>query len=125
MVRSQAAPKLLGRRLRALRKQRGLTQEELGERARLSGKFVGLIERGTGNPSLEVLARLSEALRLELWELLRFEEARGEGAPRNAARAFVAAEKVSAYLSRRPADDIERALKILEAALGDQTPRVK
>src|SRR5687767_10849810 len=106
MVRSQAAPKLLGRRLRALRKQRNLTQEQLGERARVSGKFVGIIERGAGNPSLDVLARLAEALRLDLWELLRFEETRGEGPIRNAARAFVASEKVSAYLSRRPADEV-------------------
>ena len=101
--------------MRTLRK---LTQEELGEKAGVSGKFIGQIERGEGNPSLKNLTRLSHALGLELWELLRFEELRPEGAPRNAARAFAAAEKVSMYLARRPAAEIERALRILEAALG-------
>ena len=51
MVRPAAVAELLGRRLRALRKLRDLTQEELGERARVSAKFIGLVERGQANPS--------------------------------------------------------------------------
>jgi transcriptional regulator with XRE-family HTH domain len=111
---------LLGRRLRALRKLRGLTQERLGERARLSGKFVGEIERGVGNPSLEVLARLAAALDVDLGELVRFEETTPRGAPANAARGFAAAERVAEYLAGRPAAQVERALRILEAALGSE-----
>jgi acyl-coenzyme A synthetase/AMP-(fatty) acid ligase len=38
--------KFLGQRLRALRKQRRLSQERLGDRAGLSGKFIGEVERG-------------------------------------------------------------------------------
>jgi transcriptional regulator with XRE-family HTH domain len=110
---------LLGRRLRALRKLRQLTQEELGERARLSGKFVGEIERGVGNPSLEVLARLAGALTVELDELVRFEETSPRGPAGNAARGFAAAERVASYLATRPAAEVERALRILEAALGE------
>jgi transcriptional regulator with XRE-family HTH domain len=127
VVRTASASigELLGRRLRALRKLRDLTQEELGERARVSGKFVGLIERGVGNPTLEVLARLAEALRVSLSDLLRFEEGRPEGHVRNAARAFVAQERVAEYLARRPAADAERALRILEAALGEGVPPVR
>jgi transcriptional regulator with XRE-family HTH domain len=118
MPRPATVPSLLGRRLRALRTLRGLTQEQLGERASVTGKFLGQVERGVGNPSLQVLVRLAHALGVELWELLRFEEARPDGAPKNAARAFAAAESISEYLARRPAADVERALKILEAALG-------
>lgn len=125
MARTASVGELLGRRLRALRKLRDLTQEDLGERARVSGKFVGLIERGVGNPTLEVLARLADALRMPVWELLRFEEHRPEGHVRNAARGFVAQERVAEYLARRAPADVERALRILEAALGEDAPPVR
>lgn len=125
MPRAASVAELVGRRLRALRKLRGFSQEELGERAQVSGKFVGMVERGTGNPSLDVLIRIAGALKVEPWELLRFEETRADGPPRNAARGFAAAEKVSGYLARRPAEEVERALKILEAALGEEVPRVR
>jgi transcriptional regulator with XRE-family HTH domain len=124
MARPPAVSVLLGRRTLALRTLRNLTQEELGERAGVSGKFVGQIERGTGNPSLKTMAALAQALGIELWELVRFEESRPEGSPRNAARALAAAERVSSYFLRRPAADVERALRILDAALGeDGDPR--
>jgi transcriptional regulator with XRE-family HTH domain len=111
---------LLGRRLRALRKARKLTQEELGEKSRLSGKFIGEIERGVGNPTLEVLVRVAAALDVHLDQMVRFEETTPRGAAPNAARGFVAAERVAEYLSGRPPDEIERALRILEAALGQE-----
>jgi transcriptional regulator with XRE-family HTH domain len=125
MVRTAAVSVLLGRRMHALRTMRNLTQEELGERAGVSGKFVGQIERGTGNPSLKTMASLAQALDIEIWELVRFEESRPEGSSRNAARAFAAAERVSGYLLRRPAADVERALRILDAALGEADPRAR
>src|SRR5690242_6521379 len=113
---------LFGRRLRALRKLRMLTQEKLGERAGVSGKLVGQIERGDGNPTLEVLAGLAAGLDVEPAALLQFEEDRPGGATGGPAGAFAAAEKVSRYLARRPAADIERALRVLEAALGEARP---
>lgn len=122
MPRTPAVSLLFGRRLRALRKLRNLTQEALGERAGVSGKLVGQIERGGGNPSLETIAQLAHALGIELPELVRFEETRADGPQRNAARGLAAAERVSSYLSRRPAADVERALRILEAALGEGDP---
>ena len=118
--RTPSVAVLLGRRLRGLRKHRSLTQEELGERARLSGKFVGEIERGVGNPSLDVMSRLCGALDIDLVELVRFEESKPEGAASNATRGFAAAEHVAQYLSKRPPEEVERALRILEAALGKE-----
>lgn len=38
--------KALGMRIRSLRKERGWSQEALGERSALSGKFIGEVERG-------------------------------------------------------------------------------
>lgn len=108
---------LFGRRLRALRKLRMFTQEKLGERAGVSGKLVGQIERGDGNPTLDVIVGLAAGLDVEPGDLLQFEEERPSGSAGAAAGAFAAAEQVSRYLARRPAVEVERALRILEAAL--------
>ncbi len=94
-----------------------LTQEQLGERAGVTGKLVGQIERGTGNPTLEVIAGLAAALDVELSALMLLDDARPTTGA--AASAFAAAEKVARYLARRPADEVERALRILEAAIGE------
>lgn len=103
--------------MRALRKLRMFTQEKLGERAGVSGKLVGQIERGDGNPTLDVITGLAEGLEVEPGDLLQFEEERPSGSATAPAGAFAAAEQVSRYLARRPASEVERALRILEAAL--------
>ena len=113
---------LFGRRLRALRKLRMFTQEKLGERAGVSGKLVGQIERGDGNPTLDVSAGLAAGLDLEPADLHQVEEERPHGTPAGAAGAFAAAEQVARYLARRPAVEVERALRILEAALDAPDP---
>ncbi len=60
----------LGTRLRAVRKTRRLSQELLGERAGLSGKFVGEVERGEKSISVDSLARMAQALGVGLHDLL-------------------------------------------------------
>jgi transcriptional regulator with XRE-family HTH domain len=52
----------LGAALQKQRIYRGLTQAQVAEFADLSLKYVGEIERGEANTSLEVLERLSEAV---------------------------------------------------------------
>jgi transcriptional regulator with XRE-family HTH domain len=52
----------LGSALQKHRLQRGLTQAELAEFADLSLKYVGEIERGEANTTLEVLERLAAAV---------------------------------------------------------------
>jgi transcriptional regulator with XRE-family HTH domain len=59
----------LGKRIRTLRKLKVLTQEELGEKAGLSYKFVGEIERGEVNPSLDSLERIATALDIKVGDL--------------------------------------------------------
>jgi transcriptional regulator with XRE-family HTH domain len=59
-----------GRRLRALRRARALSQEGLGLRAGLSGKFIGEVERGEKSISLDSLQRLAKVLRARLPELV-------------------------------------------------------
>jgi len=64
---------LLGRRIRALRNMKGWTQEELGQRADVNYKFIGEIERGRQNPSLNVLYKIATAMQVDLPELFRSE----------------------------------------------------
>jgi transcriptional regulator with XRE-family HTH domain len=59
----------MGRRIRELRRERGLTQEQLGERAHLSYKFIGEIERGVANPTVATLISISEALNVDVAHL--------------------------------------------------------
>src|SRR6059058_838169 len=61
--------KFLGQRLRALRKQRALSQERLGERSGLSGKFIGEVERGEKSISLDSLYHVATALEVPLRDL--------------------------------------------------------
>jgi len=61
--------KFLGQRVRALRKQRGLSQERLGDRAGLSGKFIGEVEREEKSISMDSLYRVSVALEIPLRQL--------------------------------------------------------
>lgn len=64
---------LLGRRIRTLRTIKGWTQQELGNTADVNYKFIGEIERGQQNPSINILAKIASALEVDLLELFRFE----------------------------------------------------
>ena len=72
----------VGARVKQLRHARRLTQEQLAERAGLSYKFVGEVERGRGNPTLTTLAAISDALGVELVDLLALAPDRPKLTPR-------------------------------------------
>jgi transcriptional regulator with XRE-family HTH domain len=64
-----------GRRLRQLRRERDLTQEQLAEVAEVSVDLVSNIERGVNAPSFETLERLAAALSLPIKDLFDFHNA--------------------------------------------------
>ncbi|MBI4727082.1 helix-turn-helix transcriptional regulator [candidate division TA06 bacterium] len=51
-----------GLRIQQLRKQQGITQEELGFRSNLHSTHIGMIERGVKNVTLETIVKLADAL---------------------------------------------------------------
>jgi transcriptional regulator with XRE-family HTH domain len=51
--------------LRRKRHDQKMTQEELAERAGLSARYVGAIERGDVSASVTVLGQIAEALGIE------------------------------------------------------------
>jgi transcriptional regulator with XRE-family HTH domain len=63
--------KLLGERIRGLRKEKGLSQEVLGERADLHEKFISQVERGAKNLSLDSLIKIAKGLDVSLEEVFR------------------------------------------------------
>ena len=56
----------IGDKIRRLRLQRGLTQEELADRCELSKGFISLLERDLTSPSLDTLADVLESLGTDL-----------------------------------------------------------
>lgn len=70
METTQNICKTLGKRLKDFRKQKGLSQEKLAEAADLNTTFVGSIERGQANPTLDTLCKLANALEIEILDLL-------------------------------------------------------
>lgn len=64
--------KRFGKRLRQLREGKGVSQEELSKLAGFDRTYVGKIERGERNPSLETIAKLAEKLEIDLIKLFKF-----------------------------------------------------
>jgi transcriptional regulator with XRE-family HTH domain len=62
--------RVVGQNIRNLRKQARLSQERLGEKADLSYKYVGEIERGYVNVSLDSLMRIAKALKVKIEDIL-------------------------------------------------------
>ena len=61
---------VVGGNVRRLRLERGFTQEQLAFAAEVDLTYLGGIERGRRNPSVEVLGRVAEALRVPPKRLL-------------------------------------------------------
>lgn len=53
---------LVGRNIRRLRRERSLTQEQLAHLAGIDMRYLGGVERGEHNPTVDVLGRLAGAM---------------------------------------------------------------
>ena len=62
-----------GLRIRSLRKKKKLSQEGLAEKAELHPTYIGGVERGERNPSLESILKIASALEVSPSQLFRFE----------------------------------------------------
>jgi len=60
----------VGQNIRARRKQARLSQEKLAEKAELSYKYLGEVERGCVNVSLDSLMRIARALGVRRGDLI-------------------------------------------------------
>jgi transcriptional regulator with XRE-family HTH domain len=58
-----------GERVRALRRERGWSQEELARRTGRHWTYIGGVERGERNPTLEVVADIAKAFGVSIGDL--------------------------------------------------------
>lgn len=100
----------VGKRLRALRERRGLTQEQLAEAIDCSVDTVGNIERGRTVAALETLDRLSRHLAVPLSEFF------DDGVPTSPARAGTEAQ-IRDVLRGLTDREAEAALRLIETLL--------
>jgi XRE family transcriptional regulator, regulator of sulfur utilization len=97
---------IVGQRLRALRQGRSLSQEHLAARSRLSGKFLGEVERGEKSISVDSLYRIAVALSVSLGYLTDVQGPTSREA-----------ETVLAMLVTLPGSELRRAGAVLRAML--------
>lgn len=62
--------RILARNLKRLRRERGLTQEELADLAGLNRNYIGMIERQENAATVDTLEALAEALHVKAVHLL-------------------------------------------------------
>jgi len=73
MEKTGSIKKLLGNRIRQLRRETGLSQEDFADKCGIDRSFMSGIERGVRNPTLEILWAISGGLDLDLSHLFMFE----------------------------------------------------
>lgn len=60
----------IGENIRLTRKSKGLSQEQLALRAEINASYMGQVERGEKNPTIEVLGKIATALNTTLEQLV-------------------------------------------------------
>ena len=63
--------KRLGENLRRIRKEKGMTQEDICDALGLDRGYISSIENGKRNPTLSTLKKLADALKVHVEELLK------------------------------------------------------
>ncbi|MDN4081397.1 helix-turn-helix domain-containing protein [Paenibacillus polymyxa] len=66
--------KQIGTRIRAIRNAKGLTQQKLADIASLDYRYIGALERGERNFSIDTLEKVLTALNVSISELMFSEE---------------------------------------------------
>lgn len=94
----------IGERIRRIRKELDLSQEQLAERSGLHTNYVGQVERGEKNVTLETLEKVVTGLDISLEELFRYV---------GPMKQKDTLSQIIELLVERPAADHEMALQVL------------
>lgn len=98
---------IFGKRVRMYRKQKKLSQEKLAELCELHPVYIGQLERGEKNASLETIMRVSNGLGVSPALLFGEIEHKCEETP---------AKKAYEIIMQLPVEKQEAMLKVLESA---------
>ena len=61
--------KTFGEKIRQLRKEKGWSQEQFAQRCQLHRTYIGIVERGEKNLSLENIEKIAKVLGVEIKDL--------------------------------------------------------
>ena len=102
--------RMIGKRIQALRKARGLTQEQLSQMVDLSPNYLSNIETGLKTPKLETLIELMNALQCDANALLS-----------DVVDATLSQEskQISSTLAELAPKDQRRIMKVLQVLIDD------
>jgi transcriptional regulator with XRE-family HTH domain len=67
----QEVQEKLGKRVAALRKERGFSQEEFAHECGFHRSYMGAVERGEKNLTIATISRIAKTLKLSLSQLLK------------------------------------------------------
>ena len=62
--------KKLGQAIRRLREKAGVSQETFAHQCGLARSYMGAVERGEKNVSIDNIEKIAKGLRVRTWELL-------------------------------------------------------
>ena len=62
----------IGKKIKTLREQAGLTQEKLAEKSGISLDYLGKIEVCINKPGLKTILKIANALKIEPSKILKF-----------------------------------------------------
>ena len=96
--------KLFGKRIKALRKNAGLTQEQLSERMGLFQKQIGNIETGTCFTTISNLEKFSEIFDINMKDLFDFDYFQERK---------VLVEKINKIIEQSTDKDLQRIYRVL------------
>ncbi len=106
--------KLIGKRIKTVRKQRGLTQEQLSQMVDISTNYLSNIETGFRTPKLETLIQIMNALECDANALLA-----------DVVDASTSEEsgRISKELAELPAEEQRRIMLLVETLIKDAKRR--
>jgi XRE family transcriptional regulator, aerobic/anaerobic benzoate catabolism transcriptional regulator len=96
----------VGQRIRAARAKAGVTRKQLAITSGASERYLAHLEAGSGNPSVDMLAAIADALDMAIADLLPLDGERGEMEARAAA-----------IMRRLPKGKIESAIEWMQRPL--------
>ncbi len=64
--------KVICKKIKKLRNDKGFTQEDLAEKVGVSRVYIGYVEQGRNTPSLEILEKIAKSLGITMSELFDF-----------------------------------------------------
>ena len=112
---SDSDERTLGNQVRRLRAERGLTRDELAEKAGLSVDTLNRIERGRVSPSLDTIAKVCVGLRVSLETFFGMLEPDGAVPP---TEANDSAKELCDFLNGLPPQDVDRVKRLFDAMFG-------